>query len=263
MYRPKSYGFTLIELLVVIAIIAILAALLTPAIRQARESANASLCLYSLRKVGTALHGWLRDHDEITPPYQFINAGTTIFTHPDGTRYRDYATQWLYTNWSRSGPFAGGFRDGDGYLAPYLDTYKNSEYGVPGCPSVKDGIMGSGTQNGMDYSGFTEYHRSLVMNLDVTNYWMPGSERSGPQGGEGRPLEDFDRPTSYIFFCDGLGIRSTPIQPPSPHRPTEDFTLVSPADRHGGKFNAAYLDGHAAPATLKEDYVDEHFIQPY
>ena len=262
MYRPKSYGFTLIELLVVIAIIAILAALLTPAIRQARESANASLCLYSLRKVGTALHGWLRDHDEITPPYQFINAGTTIVTLPDGKRYRDYATQWLHTSWSRSGPYFGGLRDGDGFLAPYLDTYKNSEHGVPGCPSIKDGMTGSGTHNGMDYPGFSEHRRSLALNLDVTNYYMPSSEISGPRGGAGRALEDFDRPTSYIFFCDGLGITgSSYVLSPMPH--PEDFTSRAPADRHGGKFNAAYLDGHAAPATLKEDYVDEHFMQAY
>ena len=52
MNNQKSHGFTLIELLVVIAI---LAALLTPAIRQARDAAEASLCLYNLRKVGTAL----------------------------------------------------------------------------------------------------------------------------------------------------------------------------------------------------------------
>jgi prepilin-type processing-associated H-X9-DG protein len=77
-------------------------------------------------------------------------------------------------------------------------------------------------------------------------------------------MDDFDRPTSYIFFMDGLGIcGSAYVQSPKVANPPEDFTTVSPADRHGGKFNAAYLDGHVSPATLEEDYVDEYFIQPY
>ncbi len=58
-----------------IAIIAILAAILTPAARQARESANNSLCLYNLRKIGRGLHGYLREHGEITPPLRGLREG--------------------------------------------------------------------------------------------------------------------------------------------------------------------------------------------
>ena len=73
----------------VIATIAILAALLVPSIQRARESANASLCLYNLRKVATGLHGYLRDHDEVTLPYFEDQTGRRTVRGPDGQRYKD------------------------------------------------------------------------------------------------------------------------------------------------------------------------------
>ena len=253
--RRDTSGFTLIELLVVIAIIAILAAMLTPAIRQAREAANASLCLYNLRKTGTGLHGYLREHEEVTPPYVAYENGTEIVTLPDGRRYRDFRKMWTHREYFRSGSYAGGIKDGDGFLGPYMDTSRNSDHGIVGCPSVKNGPVTS-TYVGVSYTGHAEYARSLHLNLDVTDWYIGGG-----QGLNGRPMDDFATPMSFIYFSDGTGISSAALGPghgalESP----ENNSNLSPVQRHSGKFNAGYLDGHAEPTTWAESWDREHTL---
>ncbi len=161
--RPASRSrgqaaFTLIELLVVIAIIAILAAMLLPALSRAKGQAQRTSCLSNLNQIGIAFSLYLDDaHDRFPDQKDLKNS------LPGGFR--------PWSSWPPSDPRCG--------WAPTVVQKYVANAGVWSCPAALVAPAGNAVQ--------TIQTNSFDINALVTRYWMWRFDRPDDPVG----IEDF------------------------------------------------------------------------
>ncbi len=99
----QQHGFTLVELLVVIGIIAVLVALLLPALQQARSAGTDVKCLSNLRQVGMSINSYATDVNRGRLPVGIRwggGDGGTDWTVTLGGRLTKSGPNWAELNWN-------------------------------------------------------------------------------------------------------------------------------------------------------------------
>ena len=207
--------FTLIELLVVIAIIAILAAILLPALNQARERGRSTSCLSNIRQLGVA-----------NLLYAESNADYFIFDC-DPVR----KIYWC-------GKYVGAW--GDITNAGGLNDYMSNDENVRACPSMITNKESGGGNNGTGGYGYS----SCVGGWNGLRY---------PEENWPAKLSQFKQPSQTIMFSDaalfqsGQYTENINIEPPDGGWFYGYEWMPDPAMhfRHNGFINVAWSDGHA------------------
>ena len=225
--RTTRSAFTLIELLVVIAIIAILAALLLPALEQARRSARQVACVSNLRQTGIGLMLYANNSDGRLPgPTSTHSLSRTCSV------YQSYG-------WSSTFP-----QDTYVNLGDALDTGCFGDRSILYCPGAPSGrIWNCNTTGGLWFDGSAPSCFSLQYGLQFNPFLPPltGAWNYRPISYSYRPTVD---PDPAAMWGGWGGTVSAPLDKQPPGLPlAADF--IEGYDWHGmGYWNLLYPAGH-------------------
>ena len=191
-------AFTLVELLVVVGIIALLIAILLPALGKAREQANAVKCMSNQRQLGQALVIFTNEHNGYLPKAWFNDGPVSSqrggkMTWP----YRDPMFGWTYLLSLYMGRNKAAFRCPSDDTDHVYDTFNNVYTGLGDDPTADD-IPGSYRLNISDLpDGPFEAIRVLLRG------WSTPARRSSS-------------PTAARASTETRGTSSRPGRPPTP-----------------------------------------------
>jgi len=158
-HRPASAGrvrpgFTLVELLVVIGIIAILIAILMPALRRAKEQANEAVCSSNQRQLMLGFLMFANEHKQRLP------GNWWDYNNPDAEK-----RAWLINYLE---PFNNAPQNGT------LFRYVGNNYGVYRCPSTEEFLLsaGAGSNGRFDYASFIVFSGARTKNVRPTSRFV-------------------------------------------------------------------------------------------
>jgi prepilin-type N-terminal cleavage/methylation domain-containing protein/prepilin-type processing-associated H-X9-DG protein len=231
--RTTSRGFTLIELLVVIAIIAILAAMLLPALAKAKQKANQISCLNNQRQLALGIILYSGDSNEVMPS--------------DGSRVRNPSTapdMWIW--WNGGAGLYGVDK------SPILLAIKGST-NIFQCP------MDKLPANQRESSSVSGWNYSYTMNGFVKASGELAGCGSTYASGTGtyvpRKLTNIRRPSDKIMLAEEpVSTQDIPEGFPNTAYGDDGRWLPGPntvTTRHNKRGNANFADGHAQPVDAK------------